>query len=150
MAAQLPPDFKEFLQLLNSEGVEYLLVGGYAVSYHGYPRPTGDLDVWVAMHATTAGKLVRSLAKFGFADSGVTTETFMTPGRIIRMGVPPVRIEVLTSVTGIDFAEAFAHRIQAFIDGVAVNVIARDDLIKNKRAAARAKDLNDLEHLEGS
>lgn len=148
MELPLPPDFKEFLRLLNSEAIEYLVVGGYAVGYFGYPRPTGDLDIWIAIHPNSAKKLLQVLAKFGFADAGATVELLTTPGKVIRMGLPPVRIELLTTITGVEFAECYARRISATIDGVPVNIISRDDLIVNKRSAGRAKDLNDLRHLE--
>lgn len=147
MDQQLPPDFKEFLKLLNAEQIEYLLVGGYAVSYHGYPRPTGDLDIWVAMHPATASKLVGALGKFGFGNTGLNPEMFMTPDRIVRMGVPPVRIEVMTGISGVEFAQCYARREQAVIDGTPVSMISREDLLANKLAAGRSKDLNDLDHL---
>ena len=147
MDLPLPPDFKEFLRLLNSETIEYLIVGGYAVGYHGYPRPTGDLDIWVAVQPDTATKLVAALAKFGFGAAGATVELFMTPGKVVRMGQPPVRIEVLTSISGVAFAECYARRVRAVIDGVSTNLISLGDLESNKRAAGRAKDLNDLRHL---
>ncbi len=147
MDQHLPPDFREFLQLLHSERIEYLLVGGYAVSFHGYPRPTGDLDVWVAVHPDTANKLVAALTTFGFPNAASAAAEFLTPGRVVRMGVPPVRIEVLTAITGVDFAACHARRVQTTIDGVPVCLIAKSDLIANKRAAGRPKDLNDLQHL---
>lgn len=150
MDLPLPPDFKEFLKLLNSEQIEYLIVGGYAVSYHGYPRPTGDLDVWVPTDSGTAAKLVRALAKFGFADAGATEELFRTRERVVRMGVPPVRIELLTSVSGVDFASCHARRVSAVLDGVDVAVIGRDDLIANKIAAGRDRDRDDVHRLRGS
>jgi predicted nucleotidyltransferase len=150
MDLPLPPDFKEFLRLLNSEKIEYLLVGGYAVAHYGYPRPTGDLDIWVAVHPDTAVKLVAVLRAFGFGSAGATPSVFLTPGKVIRMGLPPVRIELLTGISGVVFNEAFARRVSAVIDGVEVSVISRDDLIANKAAAGRAKDLNDLEHLRQS
>jgi hypothetical protein len=118
MDLPLPPDFKEFLRLLNSEKIEYLVVGGYAVGYHGYPRPTGDLDVWVATHPDNARKLVDALAKFGFAGAGATEALFLEPGRVVRMGVPPVRIELLTSVSGVEFADCVARRVDAVLDDV--------------------------------
>ena len=148
MDLPLPQDFKEFLVLLNSEKIEYLLVGGYAVSFHGYPRPTGDLDIWVAMNPDNATKLVSALNKFGFAGVGANEELFLTPGRVVRMGVPPVRIEVLNSISGVDFAACRVRRIHAVIDGVPVPLISREDLLINKRAAGRDKDLNDLKHLQ--
>ena len=133
--------------LLNSEKIEYLVVGGYAVSYHGYPRPTGDLDVWVAIHPDTAARLVVALGKFGFGGAGASTELFLTPGRVVRMGVPPVRIELLNSISGVDFTACRRRRVDAVLDGVRVSLIGREDLIANKRASGRAKDLNDVEHL---
>ncbi len=148
MDMQLPQDFKEFLQLLNSEKIEYLVVGGYAVGYHGYPRPTGDLDVWIAMDPQNAKRLVGALAKFGFGAAGASADLFLAPGRIVRMGVPPVRIEVLNSISGVDFAACYQRRVDATIDGVRAPIIGREDLVANKRAAGRAKDQNDLEHLE--
>ena len=147
MDLPLPPDFREFLQLLNSAKAEYLVVGGYAVSYHGYPRPTGDLDIWIAIHPQSASKMMEVLSKFGFAGAGATAELFTTPGKVIRMGEPPVRIEILTTISGVEFAACFARRIQCVIDGITVNIISREDLISNKIAAGRPKDFNDLSHL---
>lgn len=142
----LPPDFKEFLRLLNSERVEYLLVGAYAVGYYGYPRPTGDLDVWVDRNIDTAAKLVQVLDHFGFSE-GVSSELFLTPDRVVRMGVPPVRIELLSSISGVEFPACHARRLEATLDGISVSLISRDDLIVNKIAAGRPKDLNDLKQL---
>jgi hypothetical protein len=147
MDPQLPPDFSEFLALLNSENVEYLVVGGYAVGHHGYPRPTGDLDLWLSVSRESADKVVVVLRRFGFPVDGATAEMLSLPNRVFRMGVPPVRIELLTGVTGLRFAECYPRRVQATWSGVQVPLIARDDLIKNKRAAGRHKDLNDVERL---
>ena len=143
----LPQDFKEFLTLLNSEKIEYLIVGAYAVAVHGYPRPTGDLDVWVGVDPQCATKLVKVLETFGFVDPSIRPDLFLTPGRVVRMGVPPVRIEILTEISGVAFAECHARRVNAVLDGIPVPMIARADLIANKRAAGRHKDLNDLQHL---
>lgn len=143
----LPPDFKDFLQLLNSEGVEYLLVGAYAVGYYGYPRSTGDMDIWIAAHPANAEALVRVLRKFGFAVESVSADLFLTENQIIRIGVPPLRIDLLTSVSGIGFAECHAQRRMDIIDGVQVSLISLDHLKQNKRAIGRPKDLDDLEHL---
>ena len=95
------------------------------MSYQGYPRPTGDLDVWVAMHPDTATRLVAALAKFGFASAGATQDLFLTPGRVVRMGVPPVRIKVLSSASGVDFAACHARKIDTALDGVSVGIIGR-------------------------
>jgi len=147
MEVPLPQDFKEFLALLNSARIEYLVVGGYAVSFYGYPRPTGDLDIWIAIHPDNAEKLVAALIQFGFSGAETAKELFLKPGQIVRMGVPPVRIEVLNSISGVDFDACHARRVNAVLDGVEVSIIARDDLMTNKQAAGREKDLNDLKHL---
>src|SRR6266487_1579909 len=138
----LPPDFKEFLQLLNDHQVEYLLIGGYAVGYHGYPRATGDMDIWVAVNPDNATKLVAVLTAFGFGATGLATDLFLQPSNVIRMGTPPLRLEILTTISGITFAEAYAQRIIDTIDGVAVNNSSRDQLKVNKRASGRLKDLS--------
>ncbi|MBU4270506.1 MAG: hypothetical protein KKE86_01305 [Planctomycetes bacterium] len=143
----LPPDFKEFLQLLNSERVEYLLVGGYAVGYHGYPRATGDMDVWVSATRENATALAAALEKFGFAAESVQPDLFLQRDRVVRMGAPPLRIDLLTSASGVDFTQCYAERTVDLIDGIQVNLISLDRLKANKRAIGRSKDVNDLEHL---
>jgi hypothetical protein len=105
---RLPPDFKDFLLLLNSEKVEYLLVGGYAVGHYGYPRATGDLDIWIATNDANAEKVADVLHKFGFSAATVKPETFTKPDQIIRMGVPPICIDVITSASGVNFSDCFA------------------------------------------
>ena len=142
-----PSDFKEFLKLLNSAEVEYLLIGGYAVAYHGYPRTTADMDVWVAISAENAAKLVDVFRRFGMRDGMLTPELFLQQGKIIRMGVPPMRIEVLTEIDGVGFAECYAAREVVTLDGQTVNLISLRHLRTNKRASGRHKDLDDLEHL---
>lgn len=145
---QLPPDFKEFLRLLNSEQVEYLLVGGYAVGHYGYPRATGDMDVWIAVSPANAAAMVRVLRKFGFAADTVSAESFLAPDKVIRIGIAPVRIDLVTRVEGLDFARCFARRTVQQLGGVNVNFVSLDDLKANKRAMGRPKDLDDLEHLQ--
>lgn len=147
METQLPEDFKEFLRLLNEQQVDYLLIGGYAVGYHGYPRATNDLDVWVAIHPDNAQKIVKALHKFGFNVPELNAQLFLAPDAIVRMGVPPMRLEILTSISGIEFDEAYPQRIVDNLDGVEVNLISLDMLKRNKKASGRYKDLNDLEHL---
>jgi len=147
MNTRLPPDFKEFLQLLNAHQVEYLLIGGYAVGYHGYPRATVDMDVWIAISPANAKKIVTVLGEFGFQSPELTTEIFLKEKRIVRMGVPPLRIEVTTGIDGVEFKECYAERISDSIDGVPVNLINLRHLKINKQASGRPKDLNDLEHL---
>lgn len=142
-----PNDFKEFLKLLNKAEVKYLLIGGYAVGYHGYPRTTADMDVWVAISDENASKLVKVFHLFGMLDTKVTPELFLQQGKIIRMGVPPMRIEVLTEIDGVSFAECYAAREVVTVDGLSVNLISLRHLRMNKRASGRHKDLDDLEHL---
>jgi predicted nucleotidyltransferase len=144
---RLAPDFKEFLQLLRSAKIEYLLIGGYAVGHYGFPRATADLDIWVANHDENASRLVEVLRKFGFDVPALNKSLFQEPGHVVRMGVPPVRLEILSSIDGVDFRECYPRRQVAEIDGVEVNVISLADLKANKRASGRHQDLNDLEKL---
>lgn len=144
---ELAPDFKEFLRLLNSHGVEYLLVGGYVVGYHGYPRTTNDMDVWVAVSPENADKLVTVFQEFGFSQGSVDSSAFLDEKRVIRMGVPPVCIDVITTVSGLEFTSCYAQRVVDDVDGITVNLLSLEDLKKNKLASGRHKDLNDIEHL---
>ena len=144
---QLAIELREFLRSLNEHHVEYLLVGGYAVGYHGHPRATGDMDLWVAANKSNAEKIVAALISFGFGDTKVTPELFLEPDAIIRMGNEPLRIELMTTISGLTFDEAYAKRIVDVIDGVPVSIISADDLKINKRASGRLKDLADLESL---
>jgi predicted nucleotidyltransferase len=144
---ELPQDFKEFLKLLNEKGVDYLLIGGYAVGYYGYPRTTADLDVWIAISPGNAHKMVDVIRQFGMSSPDLTADLFQHPGNIIRMGVAPVRIEVLNEIDGVSFPTCFKNRRSAVIDGLPVNLISLRHLRINKKAAGRHKDLDDLEHL---
>ena len=144
---RLPPDFREFLRLLNSHRVEYLLIGGYAVGFHGYPRPTGDMDIWIAISSQNATRLVEALVEFGFSAEDVPVALFTEPGKIVRMGIPPMRLEIVTTISGVEFAPCYERRSSVVIEGVAVNIIGLDDLKTNKKASGRHKDLNDLEQL---
>lgn len=145
----LPSDFKEFLRLLNSRKVEYLLIGGYAVGYYGYPRATADIAIWIAIKPDNAQKVAAVVREFfGIALEDATPELFLTPNKIVRMGVPPLRIEILTTISGVDFTECYAERVNDVIDGVAVNLISLRHLKLNKKASGHLKDLSDLEHLE--
>ncbi len=143
----LPPDFKEFLQLLNSRGVEYLVVGGYAVGFHGYPRATADLDIWIAATEKNAEKLEGVLRDFGFDLPELSKDLFLEKDRIVRMGTPPVRVEILTSISGVQFHRCYTSRETTEIDGVKVDFISLEHLKANKKAAGRHQDLSDLEHL---
>lgn len=144
---RLPQDFKDFLKLLNSHKVEYLLIGGYAVGYHGYPRATGDMDIWIAMNPENASNIVTALKDFGFDVPELSESLFLKKGKVIRMGFPPIRIEIITSISGVTFQECFNSKIKDFIDGIEINIISLEHLKKNKKASGRHKDLNDLENL---
>lgn len=146
MAISLPSDFQEFLKLLNAQKIKYLVIGGYAVGYHGYPRATKDLDVFVALDPKNAKKLVAALQEFGFDTPDLSPDLFLQD-RIVRMGVPPLRIEVTTQISGVTFEECYKNRVVAVLDGVRVNLIGLAKLKKNKKASGRHKDLDDLEHL---
>ncbi len=143
----LPPDFKDFLQLLNSYQVEYLLIGGYAVGYHGYPRATGDMDIWIAIALQNAEKVVAALKEFGFDVPELSVEMFLQEKQVIRMGVPPIKIDITTSISGVSFAECYAERVVEVLDGVQVNLISLKHLKVNKKASGRLKDLTDLQNL---
>ena len=133
--------------MLASHQVEYILIGGYAVGYHGYPRATADMDLWVAIRQENAEKLVAVLKKFGFDVPELSTNLFLKENQIVRMGVPPMRIELLTTISGVRFEECYSERITDTIDGVEVSIINLKHLKLNKRASGRHKDLDDLEHL---
>jgi len=147
MAAALPADFREFLRLLNSFGVEYLVVGGYAVGYYGYPRATADMDLWVRIAPENAERVAGALRAFGFDMPALSPGLFLRDNQIIRLGNPPFRIEIFTSVSGVEFSECYPSRVSARLDDVDVPLISLRDLKANKRAAGRHKDLDDLEHL---
>ena len=144
----LPADFKDFLKLLNSKQVEYLLIGGYAVGYYGYSRATADIDIWIAINPANAERVTQAIHEFfGFPSKVPHAELFLQENKIARMGVPPFRIEVLTSISGVSFEECYADRTVDTLDEVQVNLISLKHLKLNKQASGRLKDLNDLEHL---
>ena len=144
---ELHPDSKDFLRLLSSHNVKYLLVGGYAVGYHGYPRATGDMDIWIEMSKPNSKKIAATFRDFGMSNEAISESLFLEKNKVIRMGVPPVRLEVITSASGVDFNECYSNREVIEIDGIPINFISLQDLKKNKHAAGRYKDLEDLEHL---
>ncbi len=143
----LPPDFSEFFQLLNSHKVHYLVIGGYAVAYHGYPRATGDIDIWIATNPDNAKKTIQAIQEFGFNDPDISEEIFLKEDQVIRMGVPPLRIELLTTISGVDFKSCYSNRIDETIDDVKISFIGLEDLKQNKKASGRHIDFNDLERL---
>lgn len=144
---RIPNDFKEFLRLLQEHEVAHLLVGGYAVGYYGHPRATGDMDIWVKPHPDNAPRIVAALKDFGFDAPNLRASLFLERERIVRMGVPPLRLEVMTDIDGVDFDSCFSRRERAEIDGMRIDVISLVDLRRNKLASGRHKDLADLEQL---
>jgi hypothetical protein len=144
----LTSDFKEFAELLNSNGVEYLVVGGYALAAYGHPRYTGDLDFWVRADAANADRLLAALGEFGFAQLEVTRDDLTAPDRVIQLGYPPRRIDLLTGIDGVAFADCYPRRMTATIDGVELQFISLEDFKTNKKAVGRHRDLADLEALE--
>ena len=144
----LPPDFSAFLKLLGEHEVEYLLIGGYAVGYHGYVRATADMDIWIRRDQATAERMVTVLKAFGFAVPDLNAALFLDPDRIVRMGVPPHRIEIMMSIDGVEFEACYAAREIATWDDIRVHVINLEHLKQNKRASGRLKDLADLDYLD--
>lgn len=146
-APLLPDDFKEFLRLFNARSVDYLVVGGYAVGLHGYPRATVDLDVWVRATAVNAERIIEALRAFGFDVPTLEPRLFLDPLSIVRFGVPPFRIGIMTSIDGVQYDACRPHAVVFGIDDLLLPVISLADLKTNKRAAGRNKDLADLDQL---
>jgi len=143
----LHQDFKEFLKLLNENKVEYLVVGAYALGFYGAPRNTGDIDIWIGLEKNNAVRMVKTLEDFGFSTLGYKKEDFLESDSVIQLGVPPVRIDILTSITGVDFYDAYKRKAITIIDDVPISYICKEDFVKNKKAAGRLKDLADIERI---
>ncbi|MBX7225529.1 MAG: hypothetical protein K1X55_05830 [Chitinophagales bacterium] len=144
----LSQDFKEFVELLIQHQVEYIIVGGYAVGIHGYPRYTGDLDIWLNPTKENATKILVCVNAFGFASFNLSIEDFTKIGNIIQLGYPPLRIDLLTEIDGVTFTECYQNKIEVEIDDLVINFIGYHDLIQNKLSTGRLKDLGDIEHLQ--
>ena len=145
----LARDFKEFLKSLNSNGVEYLLIGGYAVAIHAHVRATNDIDFWVKMSPENAARIERALCEFGFASALSNGDLFLTPNHVVRMGAPPIRIAILTSISGVEFEPCYREKEMIQIEDAMVPVIGLARLRENKAASGRLKDMADLESLPG-
>ena len=145
---RLPPDFLDLLTALNAADARYLLVGGHAVGFYGLPRATKDIDLWVEPSPQNAARVIASLRAFGAPLGGLSEHDLAGPGQGFRMGTPPFRIEILTEISGVAFADAWPRREQTHVDGILLPVIGRADLVDNKRAAGRKQDLADVEALE--
>jgi len=144
----LTKDFREFIELLNKNRVEYLVIGGYAVAYHGYPRYTGDLDIWFNPTVGNAEKLLQALSDFGFASLNIQQVDLLKSGSIIQLGYPPIRIDLINNADGIEFPGSYSRREEMMLDdGLAVYYIGLSDLIVNKKATGRYRDLDDIQNL---
>ena len=144
----LSPDYRDILSVFIDERVDYLVVGAYAVASHGLPRATGDLDLWVRRDAGNARRVWRALAKFGAPLSELTESELSSPGLVFQIGVEPARIDILTSIDGIEFEKAWTDRVELDVDGLRIHVIGRAHLIANKKAVGRPQDLADVARLE--
>ena len=143
----LQKDLREFIESLNALEVRFLIVGAFAVAYHGYFRYTSDIDLFVDRSNENAKRVWQAVQQFGFADLKLTVEDFSQEDQVIQFGVPPNRIDVMTSVSGVSFDEAWASRDQGDLDGLSVAFISKEMLKRNKAACGRLQDLADLEHL---
>ncbi|MBL7007024.1 MAG: nucleotidyltransferase [Spirochaetia bacterium] len=143
----IPKDFLEFIELLNKHNVRYLIVGGYAVAYHGHPRSTGDIDILLECSQDNAGTVKECLNEFGFGELDISISELSTPDQVIQLGYPPLRIDLLTSIDGLVFEQAWKHKVCEDIQNLTINFISRKDLLTNKRATARARDIADIEEL---
>ncbi len=143
----LSKDFKEFVALLKEHDAQYMIVGGYAVGVHGYPRYTGDLDIWLNPTLDNAERVLRAITDFGFGSFNLTTADLTKEDNVIQFGQPPLRIDLLTSIDGVGFAECYANRKEVTFDGLSMNFIGYYDLVTNKQASGRHRDLDDLENM---
>jgi len=144
----LNQDFREFIGLLNEKEVKYLVVGGYAVAYHGYPRYTKDIDLWIWLDRENAEKVVVVLKEFGFDSLGIQVEDFLDPENVIQLGYPPARIDLLTDLSGLDFEDCYPKREEVSSEDTTINFVDVDSLIKTKLATNRPQDLIDANKLK--
>ena len=144
----LDPDFEDFIKLLNQYEVEYMIIGGYAMAFHGRPRYTGDLDIWINISEYNAKKMLKVLEEFGFSSLNFRKEDFLKENLINQIGYPPLRIDILTSIDGINFNDAYPQKQVITIDDFTANYIGLNELIQNKNASGRQQDLVDVETLQ--
>ena len=144
---EIQQDFRDLLKCFGDHGVEFIIVGGYALAFHGAPRFTGDLDLLIRPSAENARRVLSALGEFGFSFPNLTVDDFQGPDKVVQLGVPPIRIDLITSITGVSWAEADARKIAAFYGDVPVSYLGKAEFIKNKSATGRKKDLADLEAL---
>ncbi len=144
---EVQPDFRELLELFNKHNVEYMIVGGYALAFHGAPRYTGDIDIFVKPDSENAQQILIALEEFGFGSVGIEQEDLENPNKVIQLGYPPVRIDIITSISGVSWDEACKERIEGEYGEIAVYYIGKKHYILNKKASGRRKDLADIEAL---
>ena len=144
---EIQKDFRDLLELFNAHKIEYIIVGGYALAFHGSPRFTGDLDILIKPDPENAHRILESLEEFGFKSVDLTIEDFQRPDKVVQLGVPPVRVDIITSLTGVSWEEAFSGKTKGKYGDIPVYYIGRDQFIANKRATGRKRDLADLEAL---
>ena len=144
---EVQEDFREFLALLNAHEVEFMIVGGYALAFHGAPRYTGDIDVFVKPDHKNAKRIIKALVDFGFSSLDLTVDDFKDPYKVIQLGLPPVRIDIITSISGVSWEEADVSKVPGLYGDVSVSFIGKKQFITNKRAIGRKKDLADIEAL---
>ena len=141
-------DFIEFIELLNAYNVEYMVIGAHALAFHGRPRHTGDLDIWINPSIENAERMLKVIDEFGFASLGLKKEDFQNDNYVTQLGYPPLRIDILNAISGVEFGEAYSNRINTEVDGLQINFINIDDFIANKKASGRKKDLGDIASLK--
>ena len=146
---ELQQDFRDLFELFIAHNVEFMIVGGYALAFYGAPRYTGDMDIYVNPDGANASRIVSALEAFGFKSTGLTVSDFDTPDKVVQLGVPPVRIDIITSLTGVTWEDAFSGRESCQYGNIPVYYIGRKELIANKRAINRKKDLADIEAIGG-
>lgn len=147
---ELDKDFNEFVELFLAHDVRFLIIGGYALAAHGLPRATGDLDTWVSADSDNAVKILAALEEFGFGDVGVTIADLARDDSVIQLGYPPYRIDIITTISGVDFEAAWTRRLMIDLNGKQVGFIGREDLITNKKSVGRPQDIADVQRLIGS
>ncbi len=144
----LAQDFEEFVQLLNKHQVDYMVVGGYALAFHGKPRHTGDLDIWINSSEANAEKLVVAVREFGLTSLALTKSDFMQEGYVTQIGYPPLRIDILNSIDGVKFEDAFPNKLHVDVNGVEIKYIGLKEFIENKTATGRIQDIADLREIK--
>ena len=144
---EIQPDFRDLLKLFSDHEVEFLIVGGYALAFHGAPRFTGDLDLFIRPSPSNARRVLDALNEFGFSFPNLTQDDFQNPDKVIQLGVPPIRIDLITSISGVSWDDAESHKVAGRYGDVSVAYLGRAEFVQNKHATGRKKDLADLEAL---